>query len=142
MSAQLLADILATISHTRFHAEARLLTWHPRGLLDDALADEVVDLAESETFSEADPFRCFTDFSGLTEIRLKIGHVFRIAEQRHGAHEPMKSAFFADTVVGFGIAHLYVELMKGAFIEVRAFRERSAAAEWLGVPVEILQPEL
>jgi len=24
---------------------------------------------------------------------------------------------------------------------VRAFRERAAAAEWLGVPVEILQPD-
>ena len=31
--------------------------------------------------------------------------------------------------------------MQGAVIHVRAFRDRAAAAEWLGVPVELLQPE-
>jgi hypothetical protein len=30
--------------------------------------------------------------------------------------------------------------MEGATIQVRAFRDRAAAAEWLGVPLEILQP--
>ena len=54
--------------------------------------------------------------------------------------ESVRSAFFADTTVGFGIARLYEELMHGAAIQVRAFRDRAAAAEWLGVPVRLLQP--
>jgi len=29
--------------------------------------------------------------------------------------------------------------MEEAMIQVRAFRERATAAEWLGVPLEILQ---
>jgi hypothetical protein len=31
-------------------------------------------------------------------------------------------------------------LMEDAIIEVRAFRERAAAAVWLGVPLELLGP--
>jgi hypothetical protein len=53
--------------------------------------------------------------------------------------EPVKSAFFSDTTVGLGIARMYEALMEEATIQVCAFRERSAAAEWLGVPLEILQ---
>jgi len=30
--------------------------------------------------------------------------------------------------------------MEEAIIQVRAFRERATAAEWLGVPLEILEP--
>jgi|SRR5688572_12228615 hypothetical protein len=86
-------------------------------------------------------FHRYTDLSKLTEIRLKIGHVFEIAEHRRAAGKPVRSAFFADTTVGFGIARLYEELMQGADIHVRAFRDRDAAAEWHRVPVQLLQPE-
>lgn len=54
--------------------------------------------------------------------------------------EPVKSAFFSDRTVGLGIARMYEALIQEAVIQVRAFRERAAAAEWLGVPLEILQP--
>ena len=133
--------LLSTIPHTRYHAECRLLTWHPRGIFDDALADEVVGILGSEERFEEVPFQGYVDFSGLTEIRLKIGHVFQIAQHRRETAGAVKSAFFADTTVGFGVARLYEELMAGAKVQVRAFRERAAAAEWLGVPVEILQPD-
>ena len=53
----------------------------------------------------------------------------------------MKSAFVAQSVISFGIARMYEHLMKSARSEVRAFRERAEAAEWLGVPVELLEPE-
>jgi hypothetical protein len=36
---------------------------------------------------------------------------------------------------------MYESLMEGAPIQVRAFRERTAAAEWLGVSVDVLQPD-
>ena len=52
----------------------------------------------------------------------------------------MKSAVFSDWVIGLGIARLYEALMKDAHIKVRAFRSRDAAAEWLGVPADLLQP--
>ena len=141
MSEQPLATLLKTFPHTRYHPEWRLLTWHPRGLFDDALADKIIGVIGAEERVEEVPFHRYADFSGLTHIRLKVGHVFQIAKNRRSASEPMKSAFFSDTTVGLGMARMYEALMEEATIQVRAFRERSAAAEWLGVPLEILQPD-
>jgi hypothetical protein len=140
MNTQTLTSILETLDHVHYHPEWRLLAWHPRGLLDDEVADEIVSIVETQELFEDATFNRYTDFSGLHHIRLKIGHVFEIAEQRRPANEPAKSAFFADTTVGFGIARMYEELMKSAIIQVCAFRSRTDAAEWLGVPVEILKP--
>ena len=140
MNEQPFAALLKTLPYTRYYPEWRLLTWHPRGLFDDALADKIVGLIGSEERVEQVPFHRYADFSGLTHIRLKIGHVFDVAKQRSAVREPVKSAFFSDTIVGFGIARMYEALMEEAMIQVRAFRERPAAAEWLGVPLEILQP--
>jgi hypothetical protein len=135
--------ILKDIPGTRFHAEANLVTWHPTGVFDDDLADRIVDFIESEERLADEPFRRFTDFSGLTEIRLTFGHVFQISERRRAGYtgnERVKSAFFCDWIFGFGIAHTYEVLMEGGPIKVRAFRTRQNAAEWLGVPLHLLQP--
>jgi hypothetical protein len=141
MNEEPLAVLLKTIPDTRYYPEWRLLTWHPRGLFDDALADKIIAVIGSEERLEEVPFHRYTDFSGLTHVRLKVGHVFQIAKNRRGALELVKSAFFSDTTVGLGIARMYEALMEEAIIHVRAFRERAAAAEWLGVPLEILQPD-
>lgn len=135
------STLLKTVPHTRYHAQWQLLTWHPRGIFDDALADEIVGVIQSEEDFEETLFHRYTDFSGLTEIRLKIGHVFQIAELRREAPQPVKSAIFAETTVGYGIARMYESLMEGAMIQVRAFRVRAAAAEWLGVPLDVLLPD-
>ena len=141
MNDQPLSALLKTFPHTRYYPEWRLLTWHPRGLFDDALADKLIGVIGLEERVEEVPFDRYADFSGLTHIRLKVGHVFDVATLRRSVPEPVKSAFFSDTIVGLGIARMYEALMEGAIIQVRAFRERAAAAEWLGVPVEILQPD-
>ena len=141
MNEEPLATLLKTFPYTRYHPEWRLLTWHPRGLFDDALADKLVGVIGSEERVEKVPFHRYADFSGLTHIRLKVGHVFDVAKLRRGVPEPVKSAFFSDTIVGLGIARMYEALMEGAVIQVRAFRERAAAAEWLGMPLEILQSD-
>jgi hypothetical protein len=139
MSDEPLAALLKTLPHTRYYPEWRLLTWHPRGLFDDALADKIIDAVGSEERVEEEPFHRYTDFSGLTHIRLKVGHVFDVAKLRRAVSEPVKSAFFSDTTVGLGIARMYEALMEEAVIQVRAFRDRAVAAEWLGVPLEVLQ---
>jgi hypothetical protein len=140
MNEEPLATLLKTFPHTRYYPEWRLFTWHPRGLFDDTLADKIIGAVGSEERVEEAPFHRYTDFGGLTHIRLKVGHVFDVAKLRRGVAEPVKSAFFSDTTVGLGIARMYEALMEEATIQVRAFRERAAAAEWLGVPLEILQP--
>jgi len=131
MGEQPLAALLKTFPHARCYPEWRLLTWHPRGLFDDALADKIIGAVGSEERVEEEPFHRYTDFSGLTHIWLKVGHVFDVAKLRRTVSEPVKSAFFSDTTVGLGIARMYESLMEGA----------TAAAEWLSVPLEILQPD-
>src|SRR5207247_1346303 len=89
MNEEPLATLLKTFPHTRYYSEWRLLTWHPRGLFDDALADKLIRVIGSEESVEEAPFHRYTDFSGLTHIRLKVGHVFQIAKQRSGAAESL-----------------------------------------------------
>ena len=53
--------------------------------------------------------------------------------------QPAKSALFADNQISFGLAHSYELLMSDAMIEVRAFKERRAAAQWLEVPLKTIE---
>jgi hypothetical protein len=97
-----------------------------------------------EEFIMDQPFDRYTDFTRLSAIRLKVGHAFQIAQRRRTGYagaKPVRSAFYSDTVVGFGIARLYEALMEGGPILVRAFHSRAEAAEWLGVRSEILLPK-
>jgi hypothetical protein len=134
--------ILSLLHGTRYYPESRLVTWHPRGVLDDELADRIVEFLEFQESVSDVPFHRYTDFNGFTKIQLNIDHVFQIAAHRRTAYEggPVKSAFFSDWMIGLGIARLYEELMRGGPIDVRTFRTREAAAEWLDVPVSILHP--
>jgi hypothetical protein len=125
-----------------FHSDCRLITWRPRGVLDDSVADEIVAFVEGQEQLDPEPFNRFTDLSELDEIRLRFGHIFNLAVQRRmrTANNPrVKSAFFSNTVVGFGIARMYETLMDGSTVDVRAFRDLAAAAVWLGVPEATLR---
>ena len=121
-----------------YYPKLRLVTWHPRGVFDDILADQIVEFIEAEERSQEAPFNRYTDLSEITNINLTAGHVFQIAQRRHAASEPVKSAFWSDKAVTLSLAYIYETLMAAAAINVRVFMEREAAAAWLGVPVEIL----
>jgi len=125
---------------TWYYPKLNLVTWHPRGVLNDAFADQIVEFIEMEERVQAAPFDRFTDLSGLTNIRLKVDHFFELGRRRRAVRQPVKSAFFADKPVSFYIAQMYEMIMDKAIIEVRAFSQREAAAKWLEVPLQTLQP--
>jgi hypothetical protein len=50
----------------------------------------------------------------------------------------VRTALFSDGRVAFGIACFYESLMEDTLIEARAFRDLAWAAEWIGIPVDIL----
>lgn len=118
----------------------QLLAWHPQGVLDDASADEVIEFIEEEERVQEAPFDRYTDLSGLTDIRLKVDHFFDVGERRRKASHRVKSAFFADKPVSAFVARMFAMIMDKAMIEVRVFEKREAAAEWLGVPMKVLEP--
>jgi hypothetical protein len=131
-------------AHLRHYAGHRVVAWQPHGVLDDRLADEIVEWV-SVVEKNSPPFDRFVDFSCLAKISLSIGHVFTIARERawkYGGTEAVKSAFFCEELVGFGMARLFETLMEESPIKVRAFRDRAAAVKWLGVPAEILNLQL
>jgi len=123
-----------------YYPKFRLATWHPVGILTDAVADQIIEFIEMQEHDQEELFDRYTDFSGLTQVRLKVDHVFEIARRRRSAREPVNSAFFADQPVTLSIAKMYEGLMERAMITVRVFEKREAAAEWLGVPLQILYP--
>jgi hypothetical protein len=120
-----------------------LIAWQPQGVLDDRLLDEIAEwlcaVEEKLVLSKR-----FVDLSQLTMVAVRTSHVFRFARKRaeqFAGVTPVKSALFSEDWVGFGIARLYESLMKETLIEARAFRDRSTAAVWLGVPAEIVKLE-
>jgi len=124
---------------TWFHPRWHLLTWFPRGVLNEAFADQVIEFIEMEERIQEAPFDRYADLSGLTHVRIGIDHIIHTARQRRRVKQPAKSALFADNPTIFGVAHSYELLMADAMIEVRAFKERKAAAQWLEGPLKTLE---
>jgi hypothetical protein len=123
---------------TWYHPRWRLLTWYPRGVLNQAFADQVIAFIEMEERIQEAPFERYADLSGLIHIRLGIDHIIHTARRRRKVRQPVKTALFADNPISFSIAHSYELLMLDAMIEVRAFNQRVAAATWLEVPLKTL----
>jgi len=124
---------------TWFYPRWHLLTWYPRGVLNEAFADQVIEFIQMEESIQEAPFDRYADLSGLTHIRIGIDHLIHTARRRRKVKQPAKSALFADNPMTFGVAHSYELLMSDAMIEVRAFKERRAAAQWLEVPLKTLE---
>jgi len=123
---------------TWYYPRWRLLTWFPRGVLNEPFADQVVEFIEMEERIQEAPFDRYADLSGLTHIRIGIDHIIHTARRRRKVKQPVKMALFADNPISFSVAHSYELLMSDAMIEVRAFKQREAAAPWLEVPLKTL----
>lgn len=140
MSDKFEPSILKEFPRTRYFPRLRLVTWHPKGLLDEELADRVLEFIEWEERRAIEPFNRFTDMNGFTKVRLKISHTFATARRRRRNYrgQIVKSAFSSDRIVGYGIAKMYEALMIGSRIRVRVFRTHDEAAKWLGVEPDVL----
>jgi hypothetical protein len=87
------------------------------------------------------PVKRFIDFSGLNEFALRTRHLFQFARKRAeqlAEIDGVRTALFCEDYFGFGVARMYEELMQDTRIEARAFRDRTHAARWLGLPAEVL----
>jgi hypothetical protein len=125
---------------TRHYPSFELVTWRPEGTLDDDMLDAIGEwLVAIEKVSI--PVKRFVDFGGLNEFALRTRHLFEFARKRAehlAGRGPVRTALFSEDHVGFGLARMYEALMENTAIEARAFRDRDRAANWLGVPAEIL----
>jgi hypothetical protein len=141
MSEEPVEYILKDFPGTRYYPRFKLTTWHPQGILDEALADKIIAFIESEEYIQDAPFDRYTDFSGITEVRVSPEYIIETARHRMVVRQPVKSAFFGDKPATFDIAQIYERLMDDAImIRVQSFSDRKAAGEWLEVPPTILEP--
>ena len=124
-----------------FHEDIRLLIYRPRGLIDDAAVNRIIAVIEEIEATSQQPFNRFSDASEAHEVELNFRYVIQVSLHRRQAHvgrAPVKSAILATDSTIVHYARLLILLTQGSTIKVRVFQDREEAAEWLGVPVELL----
>jgi hypothetical protein len=129
--------------YVKFHADQRLFTWHPQGVLDSDTVSKVVAFIEIEEQESIEPFNRFTDLSRLAAIELDFEYIVQVSMHRRKAYadnEPAKSAFLTSTPQASRLASLHATLMDQSPLRVAFFSEIDAAADWLNVPCELLLP--
>ena len=124
-----------------FHEDVRLLVYRPRGLMNEASVNMVVEIIENLEARLKEPFNRFFDTLGHDEVELNFKYVIQISLHRrlsYAGRPPIKSAILAtdSTIIHYG--KLHAVLTQGSPINVRIFKDRNKAAQWLGVPAELL----
>src|SRR6476660_1297066 len=124
-----------------FHDDISLLIYRPRGVIDEAAVKRVVDVLEDFEEKLQKPFNRFSDTLGADEVELNFKYVIQVSLCRrlsYTGHPPVKSAILAADATMIHYARLHALLTQGSPIDVRVFKDRKEAADWLGVPLERL----
>jgi len=127
-----------------FHEDFRLLVYKPRGLVDKAAVNKIVAIVGELETTLKEPFNRFSDTVAADAVDLNFEHIIQVSLYRrhfYGNRPPIKSAILATdtTLIHYGKVHAL--LTQGSPINVRVFQDRKEAAQWLGVPIDLLAPE-
>jgi hypothetical protein len=125
-----------------FHDDIRLLIFRPRGVIDEAAVQRVVDVLEDLEEKLQRPFNRFSDTLGADEVELNFKYVIQVSLCRrlsYAGHPPVKSAILATDATMIHYARLHALLTQGSPINVHVFKDRQEAANWLGLPIERLE---
>jgi len=124
-----------------FHEDVRLLIYRPRGLMNEASVNKVVEIIGDLEARLKEPFNRFFDTLGHNEVELNFRYVIQISLHRrlsYAGRPPIKSAILATDSTIVHYAKLHAVLTQGSPINVRIFKDREEAAKWLGVPIQLL----
>lgn len=125
-----------------FYDDIRLLIYRPHGVIDEAAVKRVVDVLEDLEEKLQKPFDRFSDTLAADEVELNFKYVIQVSLCRrlsYSGHPPVKSAILATDSTMIHYAKLHALLTQGSPINVRVFKDRQEAADWLGVPIERLE---
>ena len=128
-------------SELEFHEDIRLLIYRPRGVIDEAAVKKVVSVLEELEGRLERPFNRFTDTLAAEAVDLNFKYMFHVSLCRrlsYAGRPPVKSAILVTSVTIAHYSKLHELLTRGSPIKVRIFEEREAAAQWLGVAVDLL----
>jgi hypothetical protein len=124
-----------------FYEDIRLLVYKPRGVIDEAAVKKIVSVLEDLEARLREPFNRFSDTLAADEVELNFKYVIQVSLCRrlsYAGHPPVKSAILATDSTMIHYARLHALLTQGSPITVRVFQHREEAAQWLGVPIEVL----
>ncbi len=129
------------LPHLYFHEDAHLFIYRPRGLMSEESVNQIVSVIGDLEAKLQEPFNRFFDTLGHDEVELNFKYVIQISLHRrlsYAGRPPIKSAILATDSTIIHYAKLHAVLTQGSPINVRIFTGRQEAAQWLGVPVELL----
>ena len=120
--------------------DANLFIWRPRGVLNEALVNNIIVFIREQEETLDRSFNRFTDLSALDAVDLNFDYVFHIALYRRLSYAggKVKSAFYVSSWDAAHYAKLHALLTDHSPLQVSIFTELEAAAKWLGVLVESL----
>jgi hypothetical protein len=127
-----------------FHEDIRLLIYRPRGLIDEAAINKILSSVEDLETKLQEPFNRFFDTVAADEVELNFRYVIQVSLHRrlvYAGRAPVKSAILATDSTMIHYARLHALLTQGSPINVRIFKDRKEAAQWLAVPVTLLTEE-
>jgi hypothetical protein len=128
----------------QFYEDARLFVWRPRGVLDDAALGDVLGCLEDLEAKLEAPFNRFIDTVAADEVEFNFKYIIQVSLHRRLAYAgrpPVKSAILATDATAIHYGRLHAVLTQGSPITVRVFQHCEEAAQWLGVPIELLAAE-
>jgi hypothetical protein len=129
-------------SDVEFLEDARLLIYRPRGLLNEEAVNKIIHVIGELEASTTEPFDRFLDTLEHEDVELNFRYVIQVSLFRRLAYAgrpPVKSAILATDSTIIHYARLHALLTQGSPINARVFQKREEAAEWLGVPLELLE---
>jgi len=124
-----------------FHQDIRLLIYRPKGVINETEINRVIGVIEGIEAASQDPFNRFSDTSETHEVELNFRYVIQASLHRRLTHKgraPVKSAILATDSTIIHYSRLLALLTEGSSISVRVLQDRKDAAEWLGVPIDLL----
>lgn len=128
-------------SDVQFLDDPPLLIYRPRGCLDDAVVDRIVQVIDRLEVRRSEPFDRFFDTLAADQVELNFRFIVQVSLYRrlvYADRPPIKSAILATDTTMIHFARLHAVVTAGSPIEVRIFEDRAEAADWLGVEVALL----
>jgi hypothetical protein len=125
-----------------FYEDIHLLIYRPHGVIDEPAVQKVVSVLEDLEAKLEKPFNRFSDTLAADEVELNFKNVIEFSLCRrlsYAGHPPVRSAILATDSTMIHYARLHALLTQGSPINVRVFKDRQEAADWLGVPIERLE---
>jgi hypothetical protein len=124
-----------------FYEDICLLIHRPRGVLNRAAVNKMISVIGELEFTLKKPFNRFLDTVAADAVDLNLEYVRRVSLYRrrvYGNRPAIKTAILATDSTMADYGRLHASLTQGSPINVRVFQDRKEAAQWLGVPFELL----